>query len=33
MLVLNAPWKLEEEANIVINYLKNEIGCQFQKDK
>lgn len=33
MLVLNAPWKLEEEANVVINYLKNEIGCQFQKDK
>lgn len=30
MLVINSPWKLEEEASKVIDYVRNEIGYQLQ---
>ena len=30
MLVLNAPWKLEEETNAAIEYLRNAFGFQSQ---
>ena len=32
MLVLNTPWKLEEEAQKAIDYIKNEIAGQPQKE-
>ena len=32
MLVLNSPWKLEEEIQSVIEYIKNEIGFQHQTE-
>ncbi len=32
MLVLNSPWKLEEEIQSVIKYIKNEIGFQHQTE-
>lgn len=32
MLVINSPWKLEEEGTSVINYLKNELAFQFQQE-
>ncbi|BDC93930.1 23S rRNA (adenine(2030)-N(6))-methyltransferase RlmJ [Treponema bryantii] len=32
MLVLNSPWKLEEEIQSVIGYIKNEIGFQRQTE-
>lgn len=30
MLVINSPWKLEEEGSKVIDYVRNEIGYQLQ---
>ena len=32
MLILNSPWKLEEEMISVISYIKNEIGFQHQAE-
>ena len=32
MLVLNSPWKLEEEIQSVIEYIKSEIGFQHQTE-
>lgn len=32
MLVINSPWKLEEEAQKVISYISNEISGQFRKE-
>lgn len=32
MLILNSPWKLEEEMLSVISYIKNEIGFQHQAE-
>lgn len=32
MLVLNSPWKLEEDIQSVIEYIKNEIGFQRQTE-
>ena len=32
MLVLNSPWKLEEDIQSVIKYIKNEIGFQHQTE-
>ena len=33
MLILNSPWKLEEEMLSVISYIKNEIGFQHQEEE
>ena len=33
MLILNSPWKLEEEMLSVISYIKNEIGFQHQVEE
>lgn len=33
MLILNSPWKLEEEMLSVISYIKNEIGFQHQAEE
>jgi len=32
MLVVNSPWKLEEEGCKVIEYLKNELSGQFRRE-
>lgn len=32
MLVINSPWKLEEEGNRVVKFIKNELSFQFQQE-